>query len=147
VHAKENAVADYCELMLDRRLLPGETVDGELEAMVRRLEHLKGADPDFEFEIEPFQYSFAPAEIPTDSAFAACVVEAAERVTGNRPEIFGTPYASDVRTLVNDAGIEAVTFGPGNVAECHCADERVSIDELEGAARVINRVAETVLFS
>ncbi len=144
---KENAVADYCELVLDRRLLPGETVDGEMEDMIRRLDGLKGADPDFDYAIEPFEYSFAPAEIPADSAFAARVVEATERVTGQRPEIFGTPYASDVRTLVNDAGIEAVTFGPGNVAECHCADERVSVAELESAARVLNRVAESLLFS
>jgi succinyl-diaminopimelate desuccinylase len=143
---KENAVADYCELLLDRRLLPGETVDGELVAMSDRLERLKGDDPDFDFEIAPFEYAFAPAEIPADSPFAARVVEAAERVTGERPEIFGTPYASDVRTLVNDAGIEAVTFGPGDVAECHCADERVSIAELERAAQVIDRVAQSVLF-
>ena len=144
---KENAVADYCELLLDRRLLPGETVDGELDAMSERLGRIKRDDPEFEFEIEPFQYSFAPAEIPVDSPFAGRVVEAVERVTGTRPEIFGTPYASDVRTLVNDAGMEAVTFGPGNVAECHCVDERVSVAEVEAAARVLDRVAQSVLFA
>jgi succinyl-diaminopimelate desuccinylase len=142
---KENAVADYCELLLDRRLLPGETVDGELDAMTGRLEDLKSADPDFEFEIEPFEHSFAPAEIPADSPFAGRVLDAVERVTGERPEIYGTPYASDVRTLVNDAGIEAVTFGPGDVAECHCADERVSIAEVQRAAQVIDRVARSLL--
>lgn len=142
---KENSVADYCELLLDRRLLPGETIEGELDAMRRRFEAIKGADPDFDFEIESFEHAFAPAEIPTDSPFAGRVVEAVERVTGGRPEICGTPYASDVRTLVNDAGIEAVTFGPGNVAECHCVDERVAIAEVEGAARVLDKVARGLL--
>jgi succinyl-diaminopimelate desuccinylase len=142
---KENAVADYCELLLDRRLLPGETVDGELDAMTRRLEVIKASDPDFEFEMEPFEHDFAPAEIPADSPFARRMVDAVERVTGRRPEIFGTPYASDVRTLVNDAGMEAVTFGPGNVAECHCADERVAIAEVEQAAQVIDGVARSLL--
>jgi succinyl-diaminopimelate desuccinylase len=142
---KENAVADYCELLLDRRLLPGETVDGELEAMSRRLDGIKATDPDFEFEMEPFEHAFAPAEIPADSPFARRVVDAVERVTGDRPEIYGTPYASDVRTLVNDAGMEAVTFGPGNVAECHCADERVAIVEVERAAQVIDQVARSLL--
>lgn len=142
---KENAVADYCELLLDRRLLPGETVDGELDAMTERLEDLKRADPDFEFDIEPFEHSFAPAEIPADSPFAGRVLDAIEQVTRERAEIYGTPYASDVRTLVNDAGIEAVTFGPGDVAECHCADERVSIAEVERAAQVIDRVARSLL--
>jgi succinyl-diaminopimelate desuccinylase len=142
---KENAVADYCDLLLDRRLLPGETVDGELDAMSRRLEGIKATDPDFDFEMEPFEHAFAPAEIPADSPFAGRVLDAVERVTGERPEVCGTPYASDVRTLVNDAGMEAVTFGPGNVAHCHCADERVAIGELEHAAQIIDRVAESLL--
>ena len=34
---KENAVADYCELSLDRRLLPGETVDSEVNDLKARL--------------------------------------------------------------------------------------------------------------
>jgi succinyl-diaminopimelate desuccinylase len=142
---KENAVADYCELLLDRRLLPGETVEGELDAMSRRLKGIQRTDPEFQFEIEPFEHAFAPAEISVDSPFAGRVVEAVEQITGVRPDISGTPYASDVRTLVNDAAMEAVTFGPGNVAECHCANERVSLAEVEQAARVIDRVARSLL--
>jgi succinyl-diaminopimelate desuccinylase len=50
-----------------------------------------------------------------------------------------------VRNLINDAGMEAITFGPGNVAECHCADERVSIDQLADAALVTAQVAIELL--
>ena len=59
--------------------------------------------------------------------------------------VYGAPYSSDVRNLVNDAGIEAVNFGPGNVAECHCSDERVEIKQLEGCARVITDLAEELM--
>ena len=58
-------------------------------------------------------------------------------MTGADGVVYGAPFSSDVRNLVNDAGIEAVNFGPGNVAECHCADERVELRQLETAARVI----------
>ena len=51
--------------------------------------------------------------------------------------MYGTPYASDVRNLVNDAGIEAVTFGAGDIAWTHCVDERIAIAELETAARCV----------
>ena len=61
--------------------------------------------------------------------------------------ISGTPYGSDVRNLVNDGGIEAITFGPGNVAECHCADERVSIAEVREAALVTTKVATELLLA
>jgi acetylornithine deacetylase/succinyl-diaminopimelate desuccinylase-like protein len=38
-----------------------------------------------------------------------------------------------------------VTFGPGNVEECHCPVERVSLDEMGIASRVIARVARELL--
>jgi hypothetical protein len=47
--------------------------------------------------------------------------------------------------LVNDAGIEAVTFGPGNVAKCQCANDRVSLAELVDSAVVIAHVAGEIL--
>lgn len=142
---KENAVADYCDLLLDRRLLPGETIAGELAELQRRADAIKRSDPDFECDVSSFEYGFEPAEIDADSRFAALVADVVGDVTGSRAEIYGTPYASDVRNLVNDAGMEAITFGPGNVAECHCANERVSVRELRLAAEVLARVARNVL--
>jgi succinyl-diaminopimelate desuccinylase len=142
---KENAVPDYCELVLDRRLLPGETVEGEMDALRSRLEEITSSDPDFEFEISRFPNAFEPAEIDRDSHFAKHVLAAVEEVTGAPTEIYGTPYASDVRNLVNDAGMEAVTFGPGNVGECHCADERVSLKQVRDAALVTAKVASDLL--
>jgi len=142
---KENAVPDYCEITVDRRLLPGETVEGELNELRRRLELVKTADPEFGFELTTPEYSFAPAEIPIDSPFARRVSDAASAVTGEPTEIYGTPFSCDVRNLINDAGMEAITFGPGNVAECHCADERVSLDQLTDAALVAAKVATELL--
>jgi len=147
VHAgvKENAVADRCELLLDRRLLPGETIDGELEELRRRLGDVQAEDSGFDCDVTRFELGFEPAEIPVDSPFAQSVADAMREVTGARGEIWGTPFSSDVRNLVNDAGMEAITFGPGNVAECHCANERVSLLELRQGAEVIARVARDLL--
>jgi succinyl-diaminopimelate desuccinylase len=142
---KENAVPDYCDLTVDRRLLPGETVQGELAALEQRLGRIKDTDREFDFEITAAQYSFAPAEIPSDSMFAHRVADAVGEITGSPGKLYGTPFASDVGSLVNDAGIEAITFGPGNVAECHCADERVSIEQLRDAALVAAYVADGLL--
>jgi succinyl-diaminopimelate desuccinylase len=142
---KENAVPDSCDVTVDRRLIPGETVDGELEALRVRLERIRDRDPDFEFELSRFERAFEPAEIASDSVFARRVAEAAQEVTGRPTEIYGTPYSSDVRNLVNDAGVEAVTFGPGNVAECHCANERVAAAQLRQAALATARVAAELL--
>ena len=138
---------DSCEVTVDRRLLPGETADGELEALRARLDRIKDEDQQFEFEISQLRYAFEPAEIDPDSSFAKQVQLAVDAVTGETLPITGTPYGSDVRNLVNDGGIEAVTFGPGNVAECHCANERVSIQQVRDAALVTAKVAANVLFA
>jgi succinyl-diaminopimelate desuccinylase len=138
---KENAVADSVELFLDRRLLPGETVEAELADLRLRL----GRIPDLDFTIEVVGLPFEAAEIDHDSGWALQVAEAVGRLTDRPAQVMGTPFASDVRNLVNDAGIEAVTFGPGNVAECHCVDERVAISELCDAAAVIASLSRDLL--
>ncbi len=144
---KENAVPDYCDIVVDRRLLPGETVDGEMETLRLRLSAIKATDTDFDFGISALPSYFAAAEIDSSSAFAARVANAVERVTGAPCEIIGTPYSSDVRNLINDAGMEAITFGPGKATECHCANERVSVAQLRDAARVLATVAGDLLLA
>jgi len=142
---KENAVADSCELFLDRRLLPGESVEGELADLRERLGRLARDRPELEVEITLAGLPFEAAEIADSSPFAARVAEAVGAMTGRPTELWGTPFSSDVRNLINDAGIEAVTFGPGNVAECHCVDERVALDQLRDAAAVTAHVARDLL--
>ena len=85
------------------------------------------------------------SEIGLPFEAAKIVLETAISVTGEESQIWGSPFASDVRNLVNDAGIEAVTFGPGNVAECHCANERVESIQLEQCAKTLAQVTERIL--
>jgi acetylornithine deacetylase/succinyl-diaminopimelate desuccinylase-like protein len=54
-----------------------------------------------------------------------------------RVDVFGTPYSSDVRHLINQAGIEAVTYGPGRFSEMHARDEYIGIEALRRAALVV----------
>lgn len=140
-----NAVSDFVDLYVDRRLIPGETVDGELQDIRKRLLAARPEGCEIGIEVDVAYNRFEPAEIATDATVIGHLLESSARVLGKPAEIYGAPYSSDVRNLVNDAGIEAVNFGPGNVAECHCADERVDIRQLEGCARVIADVANGLL--
>lgn len=140
-----NAVSDTMELYVDRRLIPGETVDGELKELTDRIMAAKPADSKVEVEINVAYNRFEPAEISPDAPLVQQLVSSVENVTGTPGDVYGAPFSSDVRNLVNDAGIDAVNFGPGNVVECHCPDERVEIKQLENCARVIVDVAENML--
>jgi succinyl-diaminopimelate desuccinylase len=51
-------------------------------------------------------------------------------VEGDVPtEPWGVKASTDVRNLVNDAGMEAVTWGPGDLAQAHTYDEHVDLAE------------------
>jgi acetylornithine deacetylase len=45
--------------------------------------------------------------------------------------------------LLNDAGIPAICFGPGDMGLAHAAEEWVQVDEIERATRVLTRLALT----
>lgn len=131
--------------VVDRRLLPEEDPHADLRELRRRIEALGASDPDFRCELEFLKPPLDGAEIPADSPLASELATVAERVLGERPTVFGTPFGSDVRNLVRDAGIAALTYGPGDVRECHCPDERVQTRQLESAARVVAALAEQLL--
>jgi succinyl-diaminopimelate desuccinylase len=141
---KENAVPDRCDITLDRRLLPGETAEGVKADLEGRIASIKQDDPTFDFDISTL-VEVEPAEIDSGSDFVRQVLRTVEQVTARPAEIWGAPFSSDVRNLVNDGGIQAVTFGPGDVGESHCPDERVSIKEMEAAALIIGKVATDLL--
>lgn len=140
-----NAIPDTCELVFDRRMLPGQTLAEELHELRAALRELAALHPELTFDASADPYHFAPAEIAPDAPFARLVNDARAAVCGDAQAVVGTPFSSDVHVLVNEAGMEAVTFGPGEIRECHCADERVAVGHLEAAARTLHHVARELL--
>jgi acetylornithine deacetylase/succinyl-diaminopimelate desuccinylase-like protein len=126
--AQPNSLADDCVVTVDRRLLPGETPEAELDALRARLAEV----PDVRVELRP--NSFRPAEVSSDSRLAAALLASTKLMTGRAVSLCGAPYATDCNVLVHEGKMEAVVFGPGNPAECHCPDERVSLSDLRDAA-------------
>jgi succinyl-diaminopimelate desuccinylase len=124
-----------CEVLVDRRMLPGEVVDDVVLDCERALfEALPGVGLKIEVVTEEGVYQ--PAEIPADSPVVGHLTRGLQ-MFGKEPILFGTPYSSDIRHLINSAGVEAVTFGPGRFSEMHARDEFVTIGDLERSARAL----------
>ncbi len=140
---KENSIPDECTIILDRRLLPGERIDTAVAALDARLRTVVPAG--IAVELSQVTPGFEPAEIRGTSPFASRLVSAVGAVGGPPCALVGMPYASDVSQLVLEAGMEAVTFGPGSAADTHCADERVSLAQVRHAARAITWLAYELL--
>lgn len=147
VHAgvQHNAVADFAELTIDRRLIPGETqgtVRAELEEVIERA-GCRGAG--YNCALSGLHHPFEPAEVSASSPFVDLMQRARQEACGDEAAITGTAYGSDVRNLILDAGMEAVTFGPGDPSFCHTVDERVPISDLRAAALTMTAVAYELL--
>jgi succinyl-diaminopimelate desuccinylase len=147
VHAgvQHNAVADFAELTVDRRLIPGETqatVRAELEAVIERAGCRSAG---YGCTLSPLHHPFEPAEVSDSSPFVALLQRARREACGSEAAVTGTAYGSDVRNLILDAGMEAVTFGPGDPRFCHTVDERISLSDLRAAALTMTAVAYELL--
>jgi acetylornithine deacetylase len=79
-----------------------------------------------------------PSDVPTDAPIVKRLQGALERE--NVPvKIEGLSAWTDA-ALLNEAGIPAICFGPGDIALAHAAEEFVPIEEIATATRVLTRV-------
>lgn len=127
-----NVVPDTCEVVVDRRMLPGEGPEG-----VRReiLKFLKGRGHRVGWE--DVKGVPEPA-LETDEGNEW--VRAFLRACGCRRGR-GAQYFCDAAVLAM-GGTPCVVFGPGNIAQAHTEEEWVAVDQLEGAVARMRRFLE-----
>lgn len=132
-----------CQVHVDRRMIPGETIEEVMEVLGAALADVV---EDVDVGIAEEEGVYLPAKISEHSSAVSHMLAALE-ANGEETTLFGTPYSSDVRHLINRAGIEAVTFGPGRPSEMHARDEFIAVDDLARAARVVATFAMSTLDS
>jgi acetylornithine deacetylase len=133
---------ESCQLVLERRTLPGETADAALAEISGLIGRLRGQIADLDVQLSP-GLSRPGTEVPTESALvrgllAACAEEGVE------PRVEGMTAWVDAAYL-NEAGIPAVCFGPGSIAQAHAADEWIEAADVGRCARVLARFAQSFL--
>jgi len=126
-----NTVAESCRVTIDRRLLPGVTLEQALAAVEAKV--AATPDPELRYEIEVEVFGEA-SEMAPGHPFAGLVGRCITEATGRSPEVIGMPFTTDARFVRNDAGVPAVVCGPGGIAQAHVHDEWVAIDRLVDAA-------------
>lgn len=136
-----NIVPDACSIEIDRRLIPGESVEG---AMAQVLEFLKSKLAPADFEKISFSEPWVkmPAlRSDTASAFLAKLQSGLAAPDGTQPAIAGVPYGTDAGPLAQ-MGLPCVVFGPGNIAQAHTEDEWIETAQvIDAAERYFNLLA------
>lgn len=132
-----NTVPDFCRVDLDRRLIPGESTPVAVADLNVYLKAYPGID--FAFTTHPLKLDCPPLAA-SNSPWVARLAETVQSVTGRPAKQLAVPYGTDASTIA-EAGIPAVVFGPGDIAQAHTKDEWVELIQVEQAAEVLFRLA------
>ncbi|MEX2275839.1 MAG: M20 family metallopeptidase [Actinomycetota bacterium] len=130
-----NVVPDRCEVDVDRRAIPGETLDDVVAGIDRVLERLSNLHAGFDVSIDVRDWC-EPAETTPGTPVVAALRSAVADVRGVDPEDTGFTGITDARFYSNDARIPTVLFGPGSLRVAHTSSESVDVVDLVTGARV-----------
>jgi succinyl-diaminopimelate desuccinylase len=135
----DNVIPESCEMVLDRRLLPGESLDAamdELQAMLDRAKREHGVDA----EIATIRTKAGSTETPIDDPLVrkAVAISRAHGVTFPQPG--GLTGGCDL-VHFHDVGAVGIVLGPGSLDVAHQPDEYVPKDDLARAAFIYRDVA------
>jgi acetylornithine deacetylase len=107
----------------------------DLQAVV---DGLRTREPDVRGSLE-VTLARPGTEVPSDSALARGLLDAC-RACGVPPRVEAMTAWVDAAFL-NEAGIAAVCFGPGDIGQAHSADEWIEAAQIVTCADVLERFA------
>jgi acetylornithine deacetylase len=144
-----STVPERCEATLNICYVPGEEDEAGYGSRVkaeveRRLEHAASLDP-WLAEHRPslrWAVDFPPAQISVDEPIVQELV-ATVATFGHTARVLGLDTWDDTVTLIREAPMPAVSFGPGSNDQAHAVDEWVSLEELGQCTRMLTRIART----
>ena len=135
-----NVVPDRVSFRLDRRLIPEEdprAVEADLRA---RIAAAAGRFDGIAHSVRRILLARALVPLPESERLAAALAGNARAVLGEDIATYGLPIYTDARHY-SAAGIPTVLYGAGPrtilEANAHRADERLRLDDLDKATRVV----------
>jgi acetylornithine deacetylase/succinyl-diaminopimelate desuccinylase len=139
----DNVVPDACELVLDRRLLPGETLDAaldELHALLTRAKREYG----MQAELAAVRTAAGATETALDDPLVREAVAISRGHGVTFPQPGGLTGGCDL-VHYREAGAVGIVLGPGSLDVAHQPDEYVPMDDLVRAALIYRDIAVAMM--
>ena len=130
-----NTVPDECVIEIDRRLLPGED---PVAVWAHFRDHLT-ATAAVPVTCDPV-WMACPALDPIRGDEARRRLGSAIDAVEGRHDVLAVPYGTDASTVC-EAGVPAIVFGPGDIAQAHTKDEWIELAQIDRAAEILYRLA------
>lgn len=147
--------ARECELFMQVRTIPGQTLEVVKDDIVRVLEKLRANIPNFEYDLvipengPQDTFYLQPSEIPKNHPLVVALAEGQRIASGREAEVGGVLRAGNFGdgNVLAEAGIPSLQYGPGDCRlypEWPTPNERVELRELVEAASAIAYAAHKV---
>ncbi|MFX1558223.1 MAG: M20 family metallopeptidase [Promethearchaeota archaeon] len=144
---KENVIPDYCEAMIDFRLLPGQAVDTIMKALKKNIEVNLGYTVKDQNSAK-LNEVFVSLEILTASEGSYWTKwessndlemfhKTVENIYGKKPFYFLLPASADAHYFRNNGFCpQTILFGPGSAGTAHAVNEYIEIQDFINAVKV-----------
>lgn len=141
-----STVPDHCKIVLDRRMVPSETIEQVYEELRELGEELHREDPRFECEVrDVFDGLNLLPHLPFLTDENDPIMTTVKDIYNDRgKEIVIEPFPAwtDAGFISSQTQSKCLVLGPGKLKVAHSVDEYIDIDQMEEAAEIY---AETAL--
>jgi acetylornithine deacetylase len=127
-----------CYLMIERRTIPGESVEQAGQELQAILERCAQADPRFQGRLKTMIHR-PPFEVDPAAGIVRALSDTLERRTGRSPALRGVSFWTDA-AIFAEAGIPSVLIGPTGQG-LHSAEEWVDLGSCVELAEILAQTA------
>jgi putative selenium metabolism hydrolase len=152
---------DVCRLTLNRRTVPGESVDGIVKDLEARFQRIVAGYTDASVTVAPIARTSTaytgrsfhepvvafkePWLLPEDHPLVRAGLAAVQSVAGRRGQTICWAFGTHAAHLVNRSGVPTIGLGPGREEDAHTPNDHVVLADLADAAVISARLAADLL--
>jgi acetylornithine deacetylase len=131
---------ELCTVEIERRTLPGETERTFLDELASATAMVRNTHPELDVDITVTTSQLA-SDVSREAPVMLAMLDALQQERLPR-RVEGLSAWTDA-ALLNEAGIPAICFGPGDIALAHSATEYLPLAELDAATRVLTHFVDS----
>ena len=135
----DNVIPAACDVVIDRRILPGEEVEA-VDAEIRALLEKAASERGVRTEILSYSSNAGPSETPSDDPIVQASLAACRAQGMAEPGPAGFLGGCDL-VHFQKVGIRGVVLGPGSLEQAHQPDEYVTLADLVRASLIYRDLA------
>ncbi|MGD8402703.1 MAG: ArgE/DapE family deacylase [Anaerolineales bacterium] len=136
--AEISKYAERCKLTIERRIIPGETVEGTQAELQEIIDRLSAQDSSFKATVKATFWR-EPFEVREDAQIVQIMDKILDERLSHHPEHTGQTFWTDA-ALIADAGAETVLLGPVGHG-LHSAEEWVEMKSVVDLSYVLAETA------